>query len=57
MPALLAGCPVPATLARGEHDPMVSHAQLAALVPEPVTLLGLGHNAHVEDPGAVYALL
>lgn len=57
MPALLAGCPVPVTLARGEHDPMVSHAQLAALVPEPVTLLGLGHNAHVEDPGAVYALL
>ena len=43
-------------LARGEHDPMVSHDQLAALVADPVTLPGLGHNAHVEDPAAVLAL-
>ena len=50
-----AGCPV--VLARGEHDPMVSHDELAALVPTPVTLPGLGHNAHVEDPGAVLALV
>jgi pimeloyl-ACP methyl ester carboxylesterase len=49
-----AGCPV--VLARGEHDPMVSHEQLAALVDDPVTLPGLGHNAHVEDPPAVLAL-
>ena len=57
MEALLAACPVPTTLARGEHDPMVSHDQLADLVPDPVTLAGLGHNAHLEDPDAVYALL
>ena len=50
-----AGCPV--VLARGEHDPMVGHDQLAALVPDAVTLPGLGHNAHVEDPAAVLALL
>jgi pimeloyl-ACP methyl ester carboxylesterase len=40
-------------LARGEHDHMVSTEQLAALVPDPVVLPGLGHNAHVEDPAAV----
>ena len=50
-----AGCPV--VLARGEHDLMVSHDELATLVPTPVTLPGLGHNAHVEDPGAVLALV
>jgi pimeloyl-ACP methyl ester carboxylesterase len=36
---------------------MVSMAQLAALVPDPVQLPGLGHNAHVEDPAAIWALL
>lgn len=54
---LLARVTFPVTLARGEHDAMVTDAQLAALVPEPVTLTGLGHNAHVEDPAAVLALL
>jgi len=44
-------------LARGEGDPMVSEADLRALVPEPVTLPGLGHNAHVEDPTAVVELV
>jgi pimeloyl-ACP methyl ester carboxylesterase len=57
MPALLAASTAPVLLARGEHDPMVTDDQLAALVPEPVTLPGLGHNAHVEDPDAVAALL
>ncbi|GIJ70938.1 alpha/beta fold hydrolase [Virgisporangium ochraceum] len=57
MAALLAAATVPVTLARGELDPMVSDAQLAALVPEPVTLPGLGHNAHVEDPAALLPLL
>lgn len=54
---LLARVSFPVTVARGEHDAMVTDAQLAALVPKPVTLTGLGHNAHVEDPGAVLALL
>jgi pimeloyl-ACP methyl ester carboxylesterase len=44
-------------LARGEHDHMVTDQQLSDLVPQPVTLPGLGHNAHLEDPAAVYALL
>lgn len=57
MGALLAAAPVPVVLARGEHDHMVSAAQLAALVPEPVELPGLGHNAHVEDPSALLPIL
>jgi hypothetical protein len=36
---------------------MVSDRQLGDLVPDPVTLPGLGHNAHLEDPAAVYGLL
>ncbi|MEV4138483.1 alpha/beta fold hydrolase [Dactylosporangium sp. NPDC049742] len=55
--ALLAAARVPVVLARGEHDQMVSHEQLAALVPEPVDLPGLGHNAHVEDPAALLPVL
>jgi pimeloyl-ACP methyl ester carboxylesterase len=49
--------PVPVVLARGEHDAMVSAAELAELVPAPVDLPGLGHNAHVQDPAAVLRLL
>jgi pimeloyl-ACP methyl ester carboxylesterase len=55
--ALLAAAPCPVVLARGEHDPMVSRADLRALGVEPVELPGLGHNAHVEDPAAVAALV
>ncbi|TWF78201.1 pimeloyl-ACP methyl ester carboxylesterase [Pseudonocardia hierapolitana] len=55
--ALLAAAPVPVVLARGEHDTMVSAEQLRALVPSPVDLPGLGHNAHVEAPAAVAELL
>jgi pimeloyl-ACP methyl ester carboxylesterase len=55
--ALVAASPVPVVLARGERDEMVSTAQLAELVPGPVVLAGLGHNAHVEDPAAVAALV
>jgi pimeloyl-ACP methyl ester carboxylesterase len=52
--ALLAAAgETPVVLARGERDHMVSTGQLAALVPDPVVLPGLGHNAHVEDPAAV----
>ena len=51
--ALIGACPVPVVLARGEHDPMVTAAQLAGLVVDPVERLGLGHTAHVEDPAAV----
>ena len=55
--ALLAAAPVPVVLARGEHDPMVSSDDLLALAPNSVDLPGLGHNAHVEDPAAVTALI
>jgi pimeloyl-ACP methyl ester carboxylesterase len=55
--ALLAAAPVPVVLARGEHDRMVTADQLAALVPAPVDLPGLGHNAHVEAPEALLPLL
>ncbi|WP_433163042.1 alpha/beta fold hydrolase [Kribbella sp. CA-247076] len=40
-------------LARGELDPMNTDAELHALHDQVVTLPGLGHNAHVEDPGAL----
>jgi len=57
MAALLAASPVPVVLARGENDPMVSAKDLAALVPDPVVLPGLGHNAHVEAPMALLPLI
>lgn len=57
MREIIGACRAPVTLARGEHDPMVSERQLADLVDDPVTLPGLGHNAHLQDPAAVYALL
>ncbi|MEU0531360.1 alpha/beta fold hydrolase [Amycolatopsis tolypomycina] len=57
MPALLAGARCPVVLAAGENDLMSRPEQLRALDPGAVTLAGLGHNAHVEDPAAVRALL
>jgi pimeloyl-ACP methyl ester carboxylesterase len=54
---LLAACRADVVLARGETDPMVGADQLTALRPDAVTLPGLGHNAHVEDPAAVLALV
>jgi pimeloyl-ACP methyl ester carboxylesterase len=57
MPRLLAAARARVTLARGEHDPMVTDGQLAELRATRVTLPGLGHNAHVENPAAVAALL
>jgi pimeloyl-ACP methyl ester carboxylesterase len=57
MAELLARATCPVVLARGEYDAMVSDADLHALVPDPVTLPGLGHNAHVEDPSAVVDLV
>ncbi|WP_328849701.1 alpha/beta hydrolase [Micromonospora zamorensis] len=54
---LLAATDVPVVLARGEHDSLVTDEQLKAYGVPVVTLPGLGHNAHVEDPAAVLALL
>jgi pimeloyl-ACP methyl ester carboxylesterase len=55
--ALLAAAPVPVVLARGQHDALVSSEDLLELATDAVDLPGLGHNAHVEDPAAVAALL
>ncbi|GAA4017352.1 alpha/beta fold hydrolase [Allokutzneria multivorans] len=57
MPGLLAAARSRVTLAAGEHDPMSPAADLRALVPNPVILRGLGHNAQVQNPDAVLALL
>jgi len=57
MAQLLAESQAPVTLARGEHDPMNTGEQLAQLGAPTVTLPGLGHNAHVENPGLSIALL
>lgn len=57
MGVLLSAARCPVTLARGERDPLNSDDELRALVDEPVTLPGVGHNAHVESPVAVWSLL
>jgi pimeloyl-ACP methyl ester carboxylesterase len=57
MAQLLARSQARVTLARGEHDPMNTDEQLARLGAPTVTLPGLGHNAHVENPELSIALL
>ena len=57
MAALAASSSAPVVLARGEHDPMNTDEQLNRLGRPVVTLAGLGHNAHVEDPARCVALL
>ena len=57
MADLLAQSQATVTLARGEHDPMNTDQQLASLGGPTVTLPGLGHNAHVENPELSIALL
>jgi pimeloyl-ACP methyl ester carboxylesterase len=57
MAQLLARSSAPVTLARGEHDPMNTDEQLARLGAPTVTLPGLGHNAHVENPESSISLL
>jgi pimeloyl-ACP methyl ester carboxylesterase len=57
MPRLRSDAGSAVVLARGEHDSLVTVAQLAALTAEWVNLPGLGHNAHVQDPDAVLSLL
>ena len=54
---LLARSRAPVTLARGEHDAMNTGEQLTRLGVPAVTLPGLGHNAHVENPHLASTLL
>jgi pimeloyl-ACP methyl ester carboxylesterase len=44
-------------LACGEHDGLTSVADLRRFDPAAAELAGLGHNAHVDDPEAVWRLL
>jgi pimeloyl-ACP methyl ester carboxylesterase len=57
MTQLLARSQAPVTLARGEHDAMSTDDQLTRLGVPTVTLPGLGHNAHVENPHLSSTLL
>ncbi|HXU88854.1 MAG TPA: alpha/beta hydrolase, partial [Methylomirabilota bacterium] len=54
---LLAASGASVILAAGEHDPMCTADQLRKLVPAPVILPGLGHNAHVESPDALWPII
>ena len=55
--SLAASATAPVLLARGERDPMVSLEELGMHAAQARTIAGAGHNAHVEDPVAVVALL
>ena len=55
--SLASSATVPVRLARGAADHMVSLAQLRVHDPHASELPGTGHNAHLEDPTAVLALL
>lgn len=57
MPQQLARSQAPVTLARGEHDAMNTDEQLTRLGVPAITLPGLGHNAHVENPHLASTLL
>ncbi|MGN6794202.1 MAG: alpha/beta fold hydrolase [Streptosporangiaceae bacterium] len=57
MAHLIAHSQAAVTLARGELDPMNTNEQLAALGVRAVTLPGLGHNAHVQNPELSSTLL
>ncbi|TKG69149.1 alpha/beta fold hydrolase [Prauserella endophytica] len=54
---LLAASRAEVVLAAGEHDPMCPAEHLRDVTADPVVLRGLGHNAHVEDPAALWPLL
>jgi pimeloyl-ACP methyl ester carboxylesterase len=55
--ALLAAATCPVLVARGEHDPMVTRAECEELAAPFEEITGLGHNAHVENPARLAALL
>ena len=55
--SLVASAQARLVLARGEHDPMVSMAELRLHCQEAHEIANAGHNAHVEKPGEVVGLL
>jgi pimeloyl-ACP methyl ester carboxylesterase len=54
---LIASAQAPIVLARGEHDPMVSIAELCSHSQHTREIAGAGHNAHVERPDEIVNLL
>ena len=54
---ILRRCVAPLRLAAGDGDPMVSLAAMRRIDPEARLIPGAGHNAHWEDPGAVWSLV
>jgi pimeloyl-ACP methyl ester carboxylesterase len=54
---LVASADARVVLARGEHDAMVSSAELKAYRADAQDIAGLGHNLHAERPAAVVGLL
>lgn len=57
MRSLLSAAACDVVLARGEHDPMVTTAQLEDLHDDVRVVADRGHNAHVEDAAAIAALV
>ena len=55
--SLAANATAAVLLARGEHDPMVSLQELQQHAQRAHEIAGAGHNAHIEHPAAVLALL
>lgn len=55
--SLAASATGPVWLARGERDPLVSAAELRRHSSCSREIAGAGHNAHVEQPGAIAGLL
>lgn len=57
VPALLAMAKATTILAAGERDPMCPPDQLRAVDPDGVVLPATGHNAHVENPLALWPIM
>jgi pimeloyl-ACP methyl ester carboxylesterase len=57
VPGLLAASQAETLLAVGENDQMCSPEQVKEVDENATVLAGLGHNAHVEDPGAMVKLI
>ncbi len=54
---VLSRCEAPLRLAAGATDPMVGLDAMRRVDPDAVLIDGAGHNAHWEDPAAVWSLL
>ncbi len=48
---------VPLVLARGSEDHLVREANVTEFVDDPITLDGLGHNPHLQDPAVIAGLV